>query len=545
MGLIDKMFPRASRMAKLESKIESQSKILKSVEAYYGAASYGQYSYVISLPYDGEKNLGEMGPPRQYYMDYPRLRARSWQSFIESDITQTVIKKFVMWVVGTGLRLQCEPESEILREEGISLDSEAFNESVERRWKLWSNSKGASVSDMMTLNSIAKEAKKNAIIGGDVLVRLKFTDEGLKVQLIDGSHITQPIQANLDGRIRHGVEVDENGKHVAFYVRKPNSIEHEKVLARTKDGQEVAFLVYGMRYRIDDTRGVPLVSVVLETLSKLDRYKEATVGSAEERAKIPYFIEHDLGSTGENPLTDNMARAFSGVGYDNADGKLPITDDGKRLADKVAATTNKQTFNMPPGSRIVSLDTKNDLYFKEFYDTNINIICAALCIPPDVARSMYNSNFSASRAALKDWEHSLKVERGDLTEQFYGKVYDSWLFYQVFNDKINAPGYVSAYLRKDKIILDAYSCARFVGDQVPHIDPYKEAMAERLKLGETGKNIPLTTVEDACERLDTGDSDSIVKQYSEEMKQSIDLGIPMSNEPIAVPANPDGLNPNE
>ena len=400
---------------------------------------------------------------------------------------------------------------------------------------------------MMTLNSIAKEAKKNAIIGGDVLVRLKFTGEGLKVQLIDGSHISQPIQANLDGRIRHGVKIDENGKHLSFFVRKPNSIEHEEVLARTKDGQEVAFLVYGMRYRIDDTRGVPLVSVVLETLSKLDRYKEATVGSAEERAKIPYFIEHELGSTGENPLTDNMARAFSGVGYDNEDGKLPISDDGKRLADRVAATTNKQTFNMPPGSKIVSLDTKNDLYFKEFYDTNINIICAALCIPPDVARSMYNSNFSASRAALKDWEHSLKVERGDLSEQFYSKVYNAWLFYQIFNDKIAAPGYVSAYLRKDKIVIDSYSCARFVGDQVPHIDPYKEAMAERLKLGDLAKNIPLTTVEDACERLDTGDSDSVIQQYSEELKQSVELGIPVSSEPVppsgGTPPNP--VNPSQ
>lgn len=240
-----------------------------------------------------------------------------------------------------------------------------------------------------------------------------------------------------------------------------------------------------------------------------------------------------------------MTNAFRGIGYDNEDGKLPISDDGKRLADRVAATTNKQTFNMPPGSKIVSLDTKNDLYFKDFYDTNINIICAALCIPPDVARSMYNSNFSASRAALKDWEHSLKVERGDLSEQFYSKVYDSWLFFQIFNDKINAPGYVSAYLRKDNIVIDSYNCARFVGDQVPHIDPYKEAMAERLKLGETGKNIPLTTVEDACERLDTGDSDSIVKQYSEEMKQSIGLGIPMSNEPANEPASPPNPDPSE
>ena len=507
------------------------------------ASRYGTTHFSIALAYDGEKNLGEMGAPRNYWMDFDRLRSRSWQSYIESDITHTVIKKFIMWVVGTGLRLQCEPEYEILKEEGIELNSESFNESVERRWKLYSNSKSVSITDRMSLNTIAKEVKKNAIIAGDVLVRVRFTKDGMKIQLIDGGNVVTPLGEGLSAKIKYGVEVDENGKHIAYHVRKANTystLETERIPARTSSGQEVAFLVYGSQYRTDDVRGIPLIAVVLETLSKMDRYKEATVGSAEERAKIPYFIKHDLGSTGENPMIDSMTKALQGISNQTLDGKLPISDDGVELANTISATTNKQTFNLSPGSDIVSLDSRNDLYFKEFYDVNFNIVCAALCIPPDVAKSLYDSNYSASRAALKDWEHTLKVERRDLTEQFYSKVYSAWLFNEIFTDKVTAPGYVSAYIQKNKLVIEAFQLARFVGDQVPHIDPLKEVQAVRAKLGDLGKNFPLTTVEDACETLDTGDSDSIIKQFSEEIKQSIGLEIPVSTGGFSDSATPEG-----
>ena len=515
---------------RIEPVRHSDPKLIPEAD-FFGA---GSRSYPISLPYTGEKNLGEMGPPRMYYSDFYTLRIRSWQSFFESDITQTVIKKFIIWSVGSGLRLRCEPEVDVLRMMGVNApDSEAFNERAERMFKLYANSRRCSWNQMFTLNSLAKEVKKNAIIGGDVLVRIKFTQSGPVVQIIDGGNVVNPI--GLNGRIKNGVEVDENGRHIAYHVRKSSTeFETERIPAYTTSGTEVAFLVYGMRYRIDDTRGMPLISVVLETLSKLERYKEATVGSAEERAKIPYTIEHQLGSTGENSMTDNLVKALSGVGSssDLPDGKLPYSDDGKALARTIATTTNKQVFNMVPGSKLQAMETKSDLAFKDFYDTNLNIICSALGIPPDVAKSMYNSNFSASRAALKDWEHVLKVDRNDFTEQFYSRVYSAWLFWQVADGKIDAPGYIAAYASKTWMIIDAYSQCRFDGEKVPHIDPVKEVTAERMKLGGMGANIPLTTVERAVEQLDSGDSDSNIQQFAEEINMSRDLGIVISQEPV-------------
>jgi capsid protein len=482
--------------------------------------------------FDGERNLGAMGPIVHYTMDFDALRSRSWQSYAESEITQTVIKRYCRWVIGSGLRLQCTPAEEVLRLNGIDLSSEGFNDTVERYWEVYSKSPKASLSGMKNLDQIADEVKKNAMLGGDVLVRIKYKRGSFpSIQIVDGQHVrnsmTDEYTQNAEkrgNRMLHGVEVDKDGKHIGFVVRTAMN-KHEYVQARTNNGMEVAFLVYGNQYRTDDVRGVPLMSVVLETLSVMERYKNATLTAAEERAKIAYFVEHQQFSDGSNPIVQSMTKALSGGLSDNDNGNLPVSVEGTQLADTFSATTNSMMFNMPIGSKINTIDTKIDLLFKEFYTVNIDIVCAAVGIPPEVAMSKYDSNFSASRAALKDWEHTLKTDRADFTNQFYKKVYEFWLFTQIFENSIIQNDYVKARIEGNDMVVGAFTQCRFVGDSVPHIDPLKEVEAERMKLGDLGKNVPLTTVESATEALNSGDSDSNIRQFGQELNLAKEVGI--------------------
>jgi len=163
------------------------------------------------------------------------------------------------------------------------------------------------------------------------------------------------------------------------------------------------------------------------------------------------------------------------------------------------------------------------LHFKDFYKVNIELICAALGIPPEVAMSKYDSNFSASRAALKDWEHTIMVSRADFSSQFYKNIYTFWFHINVLDGTVNAPGYILAYINARMKLVRAYLSCRFTGPGVPHIDPLKEVNAERLKLGDTAKGIPLTSVEQAVEQLGSGDSDSNIRQYAEELQMWNDL----------------------
>lgn len=489
-------------------------------------AHSGESNLLFAVPFDGEKNLGEIGHIKDYKVSYDRIRLRSWQSYFESEITQTIIHKYIKWVIGSGLRLQANPVKVILEEEGIDISKlPKFTKSVEARFNLWAKSKRADYSGMESLNKLSSKAYKNAIVGGDVLVILRLVKGEVKVQLVDGSHVKRktygsdytPEKLESGNVVKNGIEFDKTGQHIAYWVTEDMQKPSVRIKAKTKSGTTQAFLLYGREYRLDNHRGLPWIAVVLETLKKMERYKEASVGSAEEVAKIVYFIQHGVGSTGENPLDKNMAKVF------NADSKeTPKDINGTELANTIAATTNKATYNMPIDSKLEQLSSKNNIYFKEFYTTNVEIIAACLNIPPDVAMSMYNNSFSASRAALKDWEHTLIIDRDAFKDGFLQHVYNYWFEVMIHKSKIRVDGYLSS---NDEEVKEAFRTCRFVGANVPHIDPLKEVNAERAKLGDAGKALPLTTPEKATEALNEGDYEQNMENFAEAKKEAEARGI--------------------
>lgn len=502
----------------------------KSVKTKPTAEYNGTYRTLFSISYTGEKSLGELGPLKNYSPDHQLLRARSWDSYLTNEIVQIIVNRFSTWVIGKGLKLQSEPIELLLKSEGINIDVNDFSEQVEARFNAYSKLAICDLAGLKNLGLLENTAYKNAKVGGDVLVIVRYIEGMVKVQLIDGGHVKSPngfgsesMPQVLDNgnRIMNGVEMNDNGEHVAYYVLQMDYTYKRIEVKGKKSGLKMAFLVSGLEYRIDTVRSIPAISTTLETLAKLDRYKEATLGSAEERQKIVYAIQHKEYSDGSSPLQKEIVRA-SGF---NPNDDIPVTDDGVVMANKVGVSTKKQTFNMPVGSELKSLESKNELYFKDFYSVNFDLICSAFGMPPEVAASKYDSNFSSARAAIKDWEHTLIVERAKFAFEFMQPIYDFWLECQILENKISAPGYLLAKTKNNYMVLAAYRNARFVGANVPHIDPLKEVMAERAKLGDAGKSIPLTTVESATENLNGGESDSNIEQFATEFDTAKKLGI--------------------
>lgn len=509
------------------------------------AHNTSNFTPLFHFGYNGEKNTGELGVITKYHLEYDNLRHRSWKAYLDDEVASTIINRYVMWIIGKGLKYQSEPVESILKEEKIELNIEEFTTTVEDRFFVYGKSKMFDYKKIDSLNGIAKTTYINAIVGGDVLVIPRVIKGNLNVQLVDGSHIKTPpfgdhqTEAAKRGNIiKNGIEENPKGEHVAFYVQKRNdasgfqaSLEFDRIPAKgVRTGRKTAFLVYGLRYRLDDNRGIPILSTILETLKKLDRYKEAIVGTLEERAKIVYQIVHQEFSTGETPLQAQLAKTRSIDG-----GKDVATDvHGKQLADNIAVTTNKSTYNMPQGARMEAIEARTDTNFKDFYLPNVHLACAAIGIPPEVALSKYDSNFSASRAALKDWEHTIEVDRAAFSYQFYEPLKDYWFELEVLKGKIFSPGFLNALLSKNQMVIDAYLNGRFVGANVPHIDPLKEVAAERAKLGPTLANAPLTTVENATEALNGGDSRSNIKKAGKELEEVEKAGLKIEEKPVEV-----------
>lgn len=525
---IIRLLPEALRPQEKEVEIKEDKK------AFYAVNPSSTGSFMFTIGYDGEKNVGEAGPIINYLNDYNGLRARSWQLYYESEIAQTIIKRSVTWTISRGLRLEAQPNELVLQSEGYAINKDTFkgiDDIIEARWKVWAASKKCSYDGIYNLAGLAREQQKNKWVAGDVLVVLRYKKNQLTVQLIDGACVKTPygIVDWMEGmpvlpgseRVINGVVLNDRGQHVAYWVQ-TSLLAFERVeCVSKKTGMTMAYMVYGQRYRLNNTRGIPLLSVVNESAKILDRYKTATLGNAEETAKTVMSVEHESFSDGGNPMTENLTRAINPTKPTD----IAKDIDGNVLANNIAVTTGKQVFNMPIGAKLTKLNHTAELHYKEFFETNANAICSTVSIPPEVAFMKYDSNFSASRAALKDWEHTIIVNRDEAATDFYQPIYSMWLFIEVMTGKINLPGYLQAYMENNQTALDAFTESLWKGPTVPHIDPKKEVEAVRAMLGDNAASLPLTTLENATEMLNQGDYDENAKQFAEELQEAKDMNV--------------------
>jgi len=467
----------------------------------------------LTVPYTGEKTPYELGVPIPVTPHYDALRLRSWKAFLDTDIVHNAIQKYVLWIIGAGLKLQSNPEETIL---GMELGD--MKNTIEARFRIFADSKYSTYKKDMTLHDLASEALKTAILSGDALCVVRYNRGNVSMQVIDGVFVETPFSSEVDyirratrrgNVITKGVEINRRGTPVAYYVRQPN-FTYKRIRATNNSGTIMyAWLLKGSRYKLHSVRGMGLLAAVLSSSQKMDRYKEATIGAAEENAKIPYTVEHGKDSDGENPLIGQLAQSL-GKGA----GTAPETGDNcDVIATKIAQSTEKMVYNLPVGATLKRNAGPTDPQFGNFYTVNLNIIYATLGIPPEVAMDKFDSSYSASRAAIKSWEHKMLVDRTKLVKnQFYKPFYDFWLNIQVLRGTITAPGYLQAFADDDYMTLEAFRKCRFIGATVPHIDPVKEVSAERLKLGKAFEYMPLSTVEQSMEALNTGDFDDMIKK---------------------------------
>jgi len=503
------------------SSLESNQKVLQENlnEVSKVNAMMINYAGGRTLYFDGEKTPNELGTPYDFALNYQSLRMRAWESYIKSSLVQTAIKQYCLWIVGSGLKFQSEPNTEILKSFGINLE-DSWSTKIEASFRLYASDKRSSYSKEMNIHQLASEALKNAILAGDVLVILRYEGYQPTVDIIDGLFVQTPYDyLETSGvKIVDGVELSKTGAHIAYHVFQ-NDGTFKRILANPsgQTGARQAWLMYGLRHKISDTRGMSLLTAIMERDAKLDRFVEASVGSAEENSKVPYTIVHNQYSDGENPLLNQMTE---GIGVP-AQNRNETQTSANAIATKIAVTTQKQTYNMPIGAEFKSNITHTDPNFENFYTPNAELIFATIGIPSEVALSKYGGSYSGSRAAIKGWEYKIKVEREiTLTQNFYKPTFEFFFLINMYKGNIQADGYRDALREQNWMLTSAYTSCRFIGQSVPHIDPVKEANAERILLGKSYDMIPLKTGEQSCENQNSGDFNEIQKVAKKEVESS-------------------------
>ena len=469
---------------------------------------------ILTGVWDGEKTPGELGAVYDTMPDHLKLKLRAYDMDLKTDIIKVITGKFFKWVIGSGLKLQAEPNETVLEMSGIKEDLPRFNKEVEALFNLYSSSNYSDYHRKDWLHEKANEAFRASFFG-DCLCIIRFDNFGPNMQVIDGQQVESPLDEDGKGKgnkIVKGIEINEKGEHIAFWIY-VGDLKHKRVESRNNQGMLVAWMIYGDKHRIDHQRGIPRIASILEKVSKLDRFSEASVSKAEQVANVVFAFEHDATSTGTNILSGSLSSKKS------TEVQVSPYEKGELSAAQMRQSTSNQVFNLTPGSKLSQLSTQSETTFNEFFRAVFVVLCAAVDIPEEVALQKYEQNYSSSRAAINGWEYIAEIHRKRFAKKFYEPFYRCWLEFNILNGTIKSNGFLKAKSKGQFMAIEAYFNARFMGKKMPHIDPLKEAKAVRAMLG--NDDTPLISNEQATEAVGYGDWNENYKKYLEEDKQII------------------------
>lgn len=472
----------------------------------------------FGITYDGEQDIAAAPNAVVYDTDYYTMAARAYTLATINEFACTAISRITQFAIGTGLKLHPEPAKRLLKKRFKIDVSDDFVADIQDLWNLFEDDKNVSADKENNIHGLANAIFYNAFIAGDVLVIKRVKNGYLEYQVVNGLSVktTKLCSSNQNHKIIDGVEVDEKGKHVAYCVMDENGSE-TWINARDSKGRLTAWLVYADNRRLGAARGYSPLGSIMQKLHKINQYSNAEIIAANTNAKFAATIDQDDKSTGVNPLKNlpGMSRSLAKT-LETVPPASANPQEVEKFKKEIKRITSGLFIHMPRGQKLNSFDTKRpNVNYGEFVASSMKFSYASLGIPYEVALLVFQNNFSASRASLKMFEMILKYLRKHvIIDGFYQIVYKQFFELECLKGNINAPQFLA--LQNDEGYLDnAYTKAKFIGAQIPHIDETKEvnAVLSKLKGG-------LTTFEQALESLgNMTDFDSLIdKRRNEEAK---------------------------
>ena len=434
--------------------------------------AYSQsYAPAINTIFDGEKFPGGFGITQLQTADYWTLRERSGELFRSNLYARGLIRRLVTNEINTGLTPEAAPDEEVI---GLPEDSlTEWTESVENRFAIWG--KDAELCDFKhanTFGAIQRTARMEALVSGDVLVVLRQSQRTKlpMVELISGSRVQTPFDkvVRKGHTIKHGVEQDSLGRVVAHWVTQ-GLAEPKRIPAKgEKSGRRISWLLYGTDKRLDSVRGEPLLSLVLQSLKEIDRYRDSTQRKAVVNSILAMFIKKSEDKMGTLPVTGGAVRKDQ-VTTTDEDG----TPRNYNIAHQVPGVVMEelQQGEEPVGFNSAGTDEK----FGTFEAAVIQAIAWANEVPPEILTLAFSNNYSASQAAINEFKIYLNKVWSEFGEDFCMPIYIEWLISEVLLGKISAQGLLESWRNPEQYdIFGAWTCTDWYGSIKPSTDTVRQ-----------------------------------------------------------------------
>lgn len=418
------------------------------------------------------------------------LRQRGRILTMSTPIAASAINTNRSKVIGTGLTLKSSINRDVL---GLSQEAaEAWERKTEAEFRMWASRKENC--DDFGMNNFA-ELQQLALVcwltSGDVFAVLprreptELNPYGLRVHLVEADLVStptdglRPLKGGVtDGKAKNGnliydgVEVDENGRVVAYHICNQyptqrrgvdKEIEWKRVEVCGKESGLPSILHIMSSERAGQYRGVTYLAPVIEHLLQLRRYTESSLMAALVQSFFTAWVQ-----TENNPDELPFNEVGDGV-EDSVNGSDEASIDNENEYEMGAGTINV----LKPGETV---QFGNPNIPSQAFEGFVNVICthigSALDLPREVLLKEFNASYSAARGALLEAWEAIRMRRKWFVDNFCAPVYEIWLTEAVSLGRIKAPGFFT-----DPLIRDAWCNASWIGPTQGSIDPQKETKA--------------------------------------------------------------------
>lgn len=286
-------------------QLAARSRILAPDGGRLASAAYGRPAYDAADL--GSRAFAGWNPPSgsadaDLLDEADTIRGRSRSLERNEAITASAYQTYRDNIVGHVLRLSAQPAYRMLGRDKEWADE--WGNNTERWFHTWADSTECDAARTQTLLGLTHQALTGALMNGDALAvpiwqRRADSLWSTRLQTVEADRLDTPPLLAYRTDIRKGVEVDEHGAPVAYYIRKTHPGDAG---AGWDDFVRIAFTLWGRRRvihlydkkRSGQSRGVPIVAAVMKDLRMGGNYAEAELKAAVVNALVAAFIESDL-----------------------------------------------------------------------------------------------------------------------------------------------------------------------------------------------------------------------------------------------------------
>jgi lambda family phage portal protein len=402
------------------------------------------------------------------------LRERSRDLVRNNPLAAGAINTVCTNVIGTGLRLQIRVDREFLNLNDDEADQWAAD--TEREFALWADSKDCDIGRNLSFYDLQELVFRSTLENGDCFILMPFISRmnspySLRLQVIEADRVVNKDRMADSDTLAGGIKKDAFGAPIEYHILEghPGSIYSLKkwiwkVIPAfgIKTGRRNVLHLY-RALRPGQTRGVPYLAPVIESLKQLGTYTDAEIMAAVVSGMLTVFIKTP---DGEANLEPSQPASQGDLGTSENDYKL-----GNGAIIGLAEGEDISTVN--PG--------RPNAAFDPFVQAILRQIGVALELPFEILIKHFTASYSAARAALLEAWKFFNARRQWLTNNFCQLVYEEWLTEAVALGRVKAPG----FLNGDPAIRKAYASTVWIGPSQGQIDPLKEieAATKRIEIG--------------------------------------------------------------